>query len=65
MDRKSFQRHGVPNVPRPGILAPEPRIFYEVGGGPMFDMGPVKEVSGVTTRAFEERIATCNTIYTK
>ena len=50
---------------------PNPAFFYEVGGGPMFDMGPyyitalvhllgpVKEVSGVTTRAFEERIATC------
>lgn len=50
---------------------PNPAFFYEVGGGPMFDMGPyyitalvhllgpVKEVSAVTTRAFEERIATC------
>jgi predicted dehydrogenase len=50
---------------------PNPAFFYEAGGGPMFDMGPyyitalvhllgpVKEVSGVTTRAFEERIATC------
>jgi predicted dehydrogenase len=50
---------------------PNPAFFYEVGGGPMFDMGPyyitalvhllgpVKEISGVTTRAFEKRIATC------
>ena len=50
---------------------PNPAFFYEVGGGPMFDMGPyyitalvhllgpVKEVSGVTTSAFKERIATC------
>ena len=49
---------------------PNPAFFYQVGGGPMFDigpyyitalvhlLGPVKEVSGVTTRAFEERIAT-------
>lgn len=50
---------------------PNPAFFYEAGGGPMFDMGPyymtalvhllgpVKEVTGVTTRGFEERIATC------
>ncbi len=50
---------------------PNPAFFYEVGGGPMFDMGPyyitalvhllgpVKEICGVTTRGFEERIATC------
>ena len=50
---------------------PNPAFFYEVGGGPMFDMGPyyitalvhllgpVKEVCAVTSRAFEERIATC------
>lgn len=50
---------------------PNPAFFYEVGGGPMFDMGPyyitalvhllgpVKEVVGVTHRAFKERIATC------
>ena len=50
---------------------PNPAFFYEVGGGPMFDMGPyyitalvhllgpVKEVSGVTTCAFEKRTATC------
>ncbi|CAN5825388.1 Gfo/Idh/MocA family oxidoreductase [soil metagenome] len=50
---------------------PNPAFFYAVGGGPMFDMGPyyitalvhllgpVKEVVGVTHRAFKERIATC------
>ncbi|HMP76079.1 MAG TPA: Gfo/Idh/MocA family oxidoreductase [Kiritimatiellia bacterium] len=50
---------------------PNPAFFYEAGGGPMFDMGPyyltalvhllgpVKSVSAVTTRGFEERIATC------
>ncbi len=50
---------------------PNPAFFYEVGGGPMFDMGPyyitalihllgpVKEVCAVTSRAFEERTATC------
>ncbi|WP_309398508.1 Gfo/Idh/MocA family protein [Cerasicoccus maritimus] len=50
---------------------PNPTFFYEVGAGPMFDMGPyyitalvsllgpVKRVSAVTTKAFEERIATC------
>jgi predicted dehydrogenase len=50
---------------------PNPAFFYEHGAGPMFDMGPyyitalvhllgpVKGVSAVTTRAFEQRIATC------
>lgn len=50
---------------------PNPAFFYEVGGGPMFDMGPyyitalvhllgpIKEVVGVTNRAFEQRTATC------
>jgi predicted dehydrogenase len=50
---------------------PNPAFFYEVGAGPMFDMGPyyitalvhllgpVKRVSAITTRAFDERIATC------
>ncbi len=50
---------------------PNPAFFYQVGGGPMFDMGPyyitalihllgpVKEASAVTTRASQERIATC------
>ncbi len=50
---------------------PNPAFFYEIGGGPMFDMGPyyvtalvhllgpVKEMTAVTSRAFEERTATC------
>lgn len=50
---------------------PNPSFFYEVGAGPMFDMGPyyvtalvhllgpVKRVSAMTSKAFEERIATC------
>ena len=50
---------------------PNPAFFYEIGGGPMFDMGPyyitalihllgpVKEIVGVTSRAFESRTATC------
>lgn len=49
---------------------PNPAFFYEVGGGPMFDMGPyyitallhllgpVKGVSAVATKGFTERIAT-------
>lgn len=50
---------------------PNPAFYYEIGGGPIFDMGPyyitalvhllgpVKEVVAVTTKAFEERLATC------
>ncbi len=50
---------------------PNPAFFYQVGGGPMFDMGPyyitalihllgpVKRVSAITSKAFEQRIATC------
>ncbi len=50
---------------------PNPAFFYQKGAGPMFDMGPyyitalvhllgpVKEVTAVTTQAFTERIATC------
>jgi len=50
---------------------PNPFFFYQTGAGPMFDMGPyyitalvhllgpVKRVSAITSRAFEERIATC------
>ncbi|TAG27208.1 MAG: gfo/Idh/MocA family oxidoreductase [Verrucomicrobia bacterium] len=50
---------------------PNPAFFYETGAGPMFDMGPyyvtalvhllgpVKRVSAITSRAFEQRIATC------
>jgi predicted dehydrogenase len=48
---------------------PAPKFFYELGGGPMFDLGPyyitalvnmlgpVKRVCAVTTKAFEERVA--------
>ncbi len=50
---------------------PNPAFFYETGGGPMFDMGPyyitalvhllgpVKRVSAITSKAFDQRIATC------
>ena len=50
---------------------PNPAFFYLEGAGPMFDMGPyyvttlvhllgpVKRVSAITTRAFDERVATC------
>ncbi len=50
---------------------PNPSFFYQTGAGPMFDMGPyyitalihllgpVKRVSAITSKAFEERIATC------
>lgn len=50
---------------------PNPAFFYEVGGGPMFDMGPyyvtalihllgpIKRVSAITTKAYQERVATC------
>jgi predicted dehydrogenase len=50
---------------------PNPGFFYETGAGPMFDMGPyyitalvhllgpVRRVSAITSRAFEQRIATC------
>lgn len=49
---------------------PNPAFFYEVGGGPMFDigpyyitalvhlLGPVKRVSAIATKAFETRMAT-------
>ena len=49
---------------------PNPAFYYDVGGGPMLDMGPyyitalvnilgpVKRVAGITAKAFEERIAT-------
>jgi predicted dehydrogenase len=49
---------------------PNPVFFYDIGGGPMLDMGPyyvtalvnilgpVKRVAAITTKAFEERIAT-------
>lgn len=49
---------------------PNPSFFYQTGAGPMFDMGPyyvtalvhllgpVKRVSAITTKAFDQRIAT-------
>jgi predicted dehydrogenase len=49
---------------------PNPAFFYETGAGPLFDMGPyyitalvhllgpVKSVTAVTSKAFENRIAT-------
>lgn len=49
---------------------PSPEFYYEVGGGPMFDMGPyyltalvnllgpVARVTGMTSKAFEERTIT-------
>ena len=49
---------------------PNPTFFYDIGGGPMLDMGPyyvtalvnllgpVKRVAAITTKGFEERIAT-------
>lgn len=48
---------------------PNPAFLYDVGAGPMLDMGPyyvtalvnllgpVKRVAGITTKAFEERLA--------
>lgn len=50
---------------------PNPAFFYEIGGGPVFDMGPyyitalinllgpVKSVIAFATKSFEERTATC------
>jgi predicted dehydrogenase len=49
---------------------PNPAFYYDIGGGPLFDMGPyyltalvnllgpIKRVSGSTSRAYNERIAT-------
>lgn len=49
---------------------PNPFFYYEAGGGPMFDMGPyyltalvhlfgpVKRVSGTTSKAFDQRLVT-------
>jgi len=49
---------------------PNPTFFYDIGGGPMLDMGPyyvtalvnilgpAKRVAGITTKGFKERIAT-------
>ncbi|MBD3182066.1 gfo/Idh/MocA family oxidoreductase [Candidatus Poribacteria bacterium] len=53
---------------------PNPAFYYDIGGGPMLDMGPyyvtalvnilgpAKRVAGVTTKAFEERIATSEAV---
>jgi predicted dehydrogenase len=53
---------------------PNPAFYYDLGGGPMLDMGPyyvtalvnilgpAKRVAGVTTKAFEERIATSQAV---
>lgn len=50
---------------------PNPSFFYQIGAGPLFDMGPyyltalvhllgpIKQVSAITSRAFDTRIATC------
>lgn len=51
----------------PEIFHPDPAFFYDIGGGPLFDVGPyyitayvqmlgrVKSVTAVCTRAFDER----------
>lgn len=53
---------------------PNPAFYYDIGGGPMLDMGPyyitalvnllgpVKRVAAITTKAFEERIATSKAV---
>ncbi|MCG9128122.1 Gfo/Idh/MocA family oxidoreductase [Candidatus Poribacteria bacterium] len=53
---------------------PNPAFYYDIGGGPMLDMGPyyitalvnllgpVKRVAAITTKAFEERIATSQAV---
>lgn len=50
---------------------PNPEFYYQVGGGPMFDMGPyyltalislmgpVRRVTGSTSKSFNQRICTC------
>ena len=54
---------------------PNPAFYYDIGGGPMLDMGPyyvtalvnilgpVKRVAAMTTKAFEERVATSETAH--
>ncbi len=54
---------------------PNAGFYYEVGGGPMLDMGPyyitvlvnllgpAKKVSASTSMAFKERFATCKELY--
>lgn len=61
----------------PECWHPNPAFFYEAGAGPMFDMGPyyvtalvhllgpVKRVAAITSKAFEERIATSEQHYGK
>ncbi|MFW6308682.1 MAG: Gfo/Idh/MocA family protein [bacterium] len=56
---------------------PDPEFYYEIGGGPMFDMGPyyltalialmgpVKRVTGSTTKAFDQRTITSEPKYGK
>jgi predicted dehydrogenase len=53
---------------------PNPAFYYDIGGGPMLDMGPyyttalinilgpAKRVAGITTKAFDERIATSEAV---
>ena len=53
---------------------PNPAFYYDIGGGPMLDMGPyyvtalvnllgpVKRVAAITTKTFEERIATSRAV---
>ena len=53
---------------------PNPAFYYDIGGGPMLDMGPyyvtalvnilgpVRRVAAITTKAFEERIATSQAV---
>lgn len=53
---------------------PNPAFYYDIGGGPMLDMGPyyttalinilgpAKRVAGITTKAFDERIATSKAV---
>lgn len=54
---------------------PNPAFYYDIGGGPMLDMGPyyitalvnilgpVKRVAAITTKAFEERVATSQAVH--
>ena len=53
---------------------PNPAFYYDIGGGPMLDMGPyyvtalvnilgpVKRVAAITAKTFEERIATSQAV---
>ncbi|MHB1452983.1 MAG: Gfo/Idh/MocA family protein [Saccharofermentanales bacterium] len=56
---------------------PAPEFYYKTGGGPLFDMGPyyltalvslmggVREVAGMTEKAFETRTITSEPLYGK